>query len=97
MNNTSYKGWKQVWSKLNCGLINKVSKEVGMSYFQPVFKMVEKGIDEGIFKNEPLELLGYFSFMPIFEIIKGHLNEDFKMGDKEIEAAIKIAWDAISV
>jgi hypothetical protein len=29
MNNTSEKGWKQVWSKLNCGLINKVSNEVG--------------------------------------------------------------------
>ena len=29
MNNTSEKGCKQVWSKLNCGLINKVSNEVG--------------------------------------------------------------------
>lgn len=29
MNTTREKGRRQIWSKLNCGLINKVSNEVG--------------------------------------------------------------------
>jgi hypothetical protein len=41
MNTTSEKGRRQIWSKLNCGLINKVSDEVCAEVWVRVTKQIQ--------------------------------------------------------
>jgi len=44
MNNTSEKGRRQIWSKLNCGLINKVSNEVSTEVWVLVIEQIQRPI-----------------------------------------------------
>ena len=81
----------------NSPLINKVSIEEAHSQYHSLYDLYEIGRNENIIKEYPLQLISYFSFMPIINIAKDHLSGEFNMSDKVLEDAVELAWDAITI
>lgn len=63
--------------------------------FEPVFKVIERGIEQKILKNVPFEVLSIFIYFPIMTLSNKRLHGDLVITDDIIESAFKMAWDAI--
>ncbi|MFC2086244.1 TetR/AcrR family transcriptional regulator [Bacteroidota bacterium] len=81
----------------NSPLIKKVSIEEAHIQYHSLYDLYEIGRNEKIIKEYPVQLISYFSFMPIINIAKDHLNGDFNMSEELIETAVELAWDAITI
>ncbi len=63
--------------------------------FEPVFKVIERGIAQKIIKDVPFEVLSIFIYFPIMTLSNKRLHGDLIITDEIIESAFKMAWDAI--
>ena len=50
-----------------------------------------------IIKEYPVQIISYFSFMPIINMVKDHLSGEFIMTEEILETAVELAWDAITI
>lgn len=80
----------------NSPLVNRISKDAGLSYYQPMIDLFERGKRDGIFKNIPLELFSAFTFSPLMGLIKQHFSGEFLLNDEALETVFEIAWDAVT-
>lgn len=71
----------------NSPLLKKVSIEEAHSQYHSLYDLFEIGRNEKIIKEYPVQLITYFSFMPIINIAKAHISGDFKMTDDMIETS----------
>jgi hypothetical protein len=46
-------------------LVNKVSKEMATSYYQPIIDFIERGKKEKLLKNVSIEIMGSYFFNPV--------------------------------
>ncbi len=81
----------------NSPLVNRVSKEEGLGYYQPVFSLVERGKQEGIFKDIPLGLFAAFFYGPLMLLVKQHHNGDVVFNNELQQMAFEITWDALTI
>ncbi|MCF6238216.1 MAG: TetR/AcrR family transcriptional regulator [Candidatus Marinimicrobia bacterium] len=65
--------------------------------FQPLFELLQFGIDQKIIKDAPFELLLAHLYHPIFNLVNPRLNPHFKATQKNIDLAMSMAWDAIKL
>jgi len=65
--------------------------------FQPMLDLLQRGIDEQLIKQVPLELLLAHLFYPIFNLANPRINPNFQASPANIEAALNMAWDAIKL
>ena len=77
-----------------CSLVDK--KEVE-KYFEPMIKIIQRGIDRKILKNVSFEMFQIFIFYPITILANPRLCVDFDGSRKNIETALSMAWDAITL
>ncbi|MHA1917152.1 MAG: TetR/AcrR family transcriptional regulator [Candidatus Ranarchaeia archaeon] len=63
--------------------------------FQLVGALLQKGIDEQIFKDLPLPVLTAFAFIPIITLTRYHIGGLIKMDENQIKEACEIAWNTI--
>jgi AcrR family transcriptional regulator len=75
-------------------LINK--EEVEKS-FEPLIKILHKGIEQKIIKNVNFDILITFLFHPIFTLSNARLCSDFEKNEENIETAFTLAWDAVKL
>lgn len=75
-------------------LVKKVDVE---KFFEPLFKVIQNGIDQKIIKNVPIDVLLAFIFFPILTLSNNKLCKNFKNNNKAIEEAFSLAWDAIKL
>ncbi|MEZ5428741.1 MAG: TetR/AcrR family transcriptional regulator [Pyrinomonadaceae bacterium] len=80
----------------NSPLVGRISKDQGMSFYQPLFDLFERGKRERIFKDIPLEIFSAFTFSPLMGLIKEHFSGEFTLDKKALETALEIAWDAVT-
>ncbi len=73
-------------------LINK--KEVE-KYFEPMFQVVRKGIEQKIIKDVHLDIINAFFFSPIMRLSNPWIKSDLVIDESDISIAFDMAWDAI--
>jgi len=71
-------------------------RDESMQYFVPLLAVFERGKAEKIFKDIPLEIFIAFTFEPLTGLIKGHFFGELELGEKTLETAFEIAWDAVT-
>ena len=89
-----YKFAEQFSNSPYSSLVNK--KEVE-EYFEPLIKVLKRGIEQKIIKNVNLDILQTFMFYPITVLSNPRLCQDFELNEVNIETAFTLAWDAIKL
>ena len=64
-------------------------------YFDPLIKVLQRGIRQKIIKDVSLDILRAFMFYPIVALANSRLCINFEINDDNIETAFSLAWDAI--
>ena len=77
-----------------CDLVNKEELEKS---FEPIIKVMQKGIEQKIIKDVNFDILATFMFYPIFVLSNARLCNNFQKNEKNIETAFQLAWDAIKL
>jgi AcrR family transcriptional regulator len=89
-----YKFAEQFSNSPFSALINKTEVE---RYFEPLIKVLERGIEQKIIKNVNPDILRAFMFYPITVLANPRLCQDFELNEDNIETAFTLAWDAIKL
>ena len=74
-----------------------VDKSEVEKYFEPIFSVLKRGIDQKIIKDVSFDILATFIFHPIFTLSNQQLCKSFEKNEKNIQIAFGLAWDAIRV
>ncbi|PKL81980.1 MAG: hypothetical protein CVV24_12450 [Ignavibacteriae bacterium HGW-Ignavibacteriae-3] len=64
-------------------------------HFEPMLKVLQKGIDQKVIKNVPHEMLAAFIFYPMMILSNPKLCKTLELSNENIEQAFTLAWDAI--
>ena len=75
-------------------LVNKPEVE---GYFEPILRVLNRGIEEKIIKNVCFDILATFIFYPIMTLSNQRTCKDFVRNEENIETAFTLAWDAIKL
>lgn len=81
----------------NSPLIEQVDQSKLDEMFQPVYQIVQKGIEQKIIKNVRLEILAAFLFYPVYTLANKRYCTNFGDNQKDIDSAFSLAWDAIKL
>ena len=73
-------------------LVNKAEVE---AYFEPVLRVIHRGIDQKIIKDVSLDIITAFVFYPVLALASPRLCEQFELSRENIDTAFNLAWDAI--
>jgi AcrR family transcriptional regulator len=76
-------------------MISDETKEVGLSYIQPLFDLWDRGIAEGIIKNVSRGMLFAYSLYPLVYVAKGHITCRYELKQECVSNAFTCSWDAI--
>jgi hypothetical protein len=79
----------------NSPLIEKVTLEEGLKFFQAAGELIERARREKIIKDIPYDLLVALFFAPINELVKQHLYAQIELSEAYISTAFQGCWDAI--
>jgi len=71
---------------------NEVEKQFG-----PLAGVIQRGIQQKIIKDVPLDILRIFILFPVVILSNPRLSEKFNFDEKSIETAFNMAWDAIKL
>ncbi len=74
-----------------------IKKEDVEKTFEPIQKIVQKGINQKIIKNVNFDILTAFIFFPIITLSNPRLCKNVKLNDESIEVSFNMAWDAIKL
>lgn len=71
---------------------NEVEKQ-----FEPLASVIQRGIQQKIIKDVPLDILKIFILFPVVILSNPRLSAKFNFDEKSIETAFNMAWDAIKL
>ena len=74
-----------------------VDKSEVDKHFEPIVKVIHRGIQQKIIKDVPLDILMIFIFYPITILTNPRLCANFDCNEMSIETAFNMAWDAIKL
>jgi AcrR family transcriptional regulator len=63
--------------------------------FEPLLRVIQKGISQKIIKDVNLDILGAFLIHPIMVLANPNHCKSFELTDENIEVAFRMAWDAL--
>jgi len=66
-------------------------------HFEPMIKVLQKGIEQKVIKDVSFEILAAFMFYPIMILSNSRISKINEMNDSTIESAFQLAWDAIKL
>jgi AcrR family transcriptional regulator len=69
-------------------------KEMG-KFFEPMINVLDRGIEQKIIKDNPLEVLSVFLFFPVLLLANPRVCANFEVKRDNIDLAFSMAWDAI--
>jgi len=65
--------------------------------FEPLGRLVARGIQMKIIKNVNPDVIGAFIFYPVLILTNPRLCRNFKITDEQIQQSFQLAWDAIKL
>jgi AcrR family transcriptional regulator len=74
-----------------------VKKDEVEKSFEPIIKVLMRGIEQKIIKDVDYDILTTFIFYPIIILSNARLCTGFEKTEKNIETAFNLAWDAIKL
>ena len=77
--------------------VSQLDKAEVEKYFDPIAKVLQKGIEQKIIKDVNKEMLIAFIFHPIMALANPRLCREFEPDRKNIETAFTMIWDAIKL
>ena len=80
----------------NSPLVDRVRKEEGIIYFQPLFEWFERGKREKLFKDLPPEIFVAFAFAPLIALVKQHFCGETVLDNKTLKTVYEISWESIT-
>jgi len=89
-----YKFIEQFSSSPYSSLVNRQEVE---QYYEPLIKVLQRGIEQKIIKNVNFDILTAFLYYPITALANPSLCQDFEPNAENIESAFTLAWDAIKL
>lgn len=72
-------------------------KEQTKELFNPLISFFERGKQEKVFKDIPIEIFAAFTFTPLTGLIKEHLSGTIVLDKEGLKTAYEIAWDAVTL
>ena len=93
--NTEYFQFTEQFS--NSPYAELIKKEDVEKTFEPIYKVVQKGINQKIIKDVNFDILTAFMFFPIITLANPRLCENIKLDSETIECSFNLAWDAIKL
>ena len=75
-------------------LVDHVTVE---KHFEPILKVLQKGIEQKVIKNVHHDILAAFIFYPMMILSNPKLCGALDLNQKNIEQAFTLAWDAIKL
>lgn len=63
--------------------------------FEPLLRVIQRGIAQKIIKDVNLDVLGAFLIHPIMVLANPNHCKAFELTDENIETAFRMAWDAL--
>jgi len=94
-NNLNYYKFAEQFS--NSPFSSLVDRETVEQFFDPLIKVLKRGIEQKIIKNVNFDILAAFMWYPITVLANPRLCEDFELNEVNIETAFTLAWDAIKL
>ncbi|QYK65461.1 MULTISPECIES: TetR/AcrR family transcriptional regulator [Paenibacillus] len=79
----------------NSPLLDDLSRNEGMEYFEPLIKLLEKGKSQKVFKQVDTSLLHMFMFTPSMQYVKEYYGGRLELKQKSIIEIIEMTWDAL--
>lgn len=64
-------------------------------YFEPLFRVINRGIEQKILKDVSMDMMGVFLFNPILVLANPRRCKAFEVTEENIETAFRMAWDAL--
>ena len=80
----------------NSPIVDKVRRDEGMSFFEPLFEWFERGKREKVFKNISPEIFTAFAYAPLIALVKQHFCGDAVLDKKILKTAYDITWKAVT-
>jgi len=79
----------------NSPFVEQVDKDRIQKSFEPLFAVVQRGIEQKILKEVNLELVATFLFHPILVLANPNHCSTFELSQANIDLAFRMTWDAI--
>lgn len=79
----------------NSPYMSELDDQEANNYFTPMYQLVKKGRQEGVFKNVDDDVLFAYIEPPITEAAKRYFRGEFEFTDVRIKSLIELAWSAI--
>ena len=65
--------------------------------FEPIFRVIQKGIEQKIIKDVSFDIIAAFMFHPIIVLANPNHCKIFEPTENNIETAFQMAWDALKL
>ena len=93
--NTGYFQFAEQFS--NSPYMDQVDKkDLGKSY-EPIRRVLQKGVEQKIIKDITLDILTAFMFSPLYSLANKRLCANFEKNEINVEKLFTLAWDAIKL
>ena len=79
----------------NSPFSDQIDKEQVQQYFEPLFRVVHRGVEEKILKDVDMDMMGVFLIHPIMVLANPRHCKGFEVTEDNIETAFRMAWDAL--
>jgi len=66
-------------------------------HFLPIYNILQKGIEQKVIKDVPMELLVVFIFHPMMLLANRKECKSYQLTESNMELAFSLAWDAIKL
>ncbi|MFC2152655.1 TetR/AcrR family transcriptional regulator [Bacteroidota bacterium] len=81
----------------NSPLVRKEIKDITKNHYQPVIEFIESGVQLGILRNLPINVLLNIIFSNISTLVKMILLEEIESSDELLKDLIQSSWDSIKI
>mgnify|MGYP001365074475 CR=1 FL=1 len=79
----------------NSPLLNKLSRNEGLEFFEPLIHLFEKGKAQNVFKQVDTSLLHMFMFNPVMQYIKEYYGGRLELKQESLNEIVQMTWDAL--
>lgn len=79
----------------NSPYIDQVDKMKVQERFAPLMEVLQQGIEQKVLKDVSVEVFSAFMFYPVMVLANPCHCKEFKITEPNVEAAFRMAWDAV--
>lgn len=81
----------------NSPYLTPETEELTMHYLAPLLKAIQKGVEDGLLKPLPFEMLSAFTSDAAFKLARHHINGAIELDEQNMQLSLQASWDAISL